>query len=277
VLPLRDENPTSRYPIVTIALILVCVAVYFLAQAGLNGDETVQTADGDFRIDSELRFNLELAAIPCEIAEGRPLTVEEIADTYGSENGGGIGNDAACDETSPGSSLFPHKLVHLAVVSSMFLHGGLAHLGFNMLFLWIFGNNIEDRLGHVLFFGFYVAGGIVATAGHIAVQSTSTIAIVGASGAVAGVMGAYLVWFPDAPIRTLVFLIVVDIEAKWFLAAWFLLQFFTASNSGVAWVSHVAGFMYGVTLGLLARRRTWDKTGGVGHGPYPHPGEILNH
>ena len=251
---------------------MACVGVYFFAQAGLRGNETLSTPDGEVRIDSNLRFNLQMAAIPCEISQGRALTIDEIAATYG----GPRGDDSACGLSSSSTPLFPDKLVLASVVSSMFLHGGLFHLGFNMLFLWIFGNNIEDRLGHLRFAAFYLAGGIVATAGHIAAGPSSTVAIVGASGAVAGVMGAYLMWFPDAPIRTLIFLVVADVRAKWFLAAWFIMQFFTAADSGIAWVAHVAGFGYGVLLGFLARRQTWDPTGGIGRGPYPNPGEIFS-
>ncbi len=271
MLPLRDENPTERTPIVTVLLILACVGVYLFAQAGLDGLSEVATPVGTVQVDSELRFNLEVAAIPCEIVSQRPLTIEEIANTYGP---GGI--DTACSNEPTGHAFFPDKRVMLAIVSSLFLHGGLAHLGFNMLFLWIFGNNIEDRLGHVAFAVFYITGGVVATVGHIMTQPTSTVAIVGASGAVSAVMGAYLVWFPDAPIRTLVFLVLVDIRARWFLLAWFVLQFFTAPNSGVAWIAHVGGFVYGVMMGLLIRRRTWDRTGGVGRGPYPHPTDYAN-
>jgi len=87
----------------------------------------------------------------------------------------------------------------------MFLHGGLMHLGGNMWFLWVFGNNIEDRLGHVLFGAFYILGGIFATIAHYLVQPSSTVPVVGASGAIAAIMGAYAVWFPDAPVRTLIF------------------------------------------------------------------------
>ena len=109
--------------------------------------------------------------------------------------------------------------------------------------------------------------------------------MVGASGAIAAVMGAYLVWFPNAPIRTIVIFVLRDISAKWFLGIWFVTQFFTGNESGVAWVAHVGGFAFGVLIGLVVRttdygtRRInrsddpleWDNTGGVGRGPLPHP------
>lgn len=270
MLPLRDENPTERTPVVTVLLILACVFTYLFAQAGLSGLDEVDTPIGIVEVDSQLRFSLEVAAIPCEISQNRPLSIEEIANTYG-------GNQSrnSCVQQPDSPSFFPGKHVLLAVLSSLFLHGSVTHLGFNMLFLWIFGNNIEDRIGAAAFLAFYIAGGIFATFAHIVVQPSSTVAIVGASGAISAVMGAYLMWFPDAPIRTLVFLVLVDIRARWFLIGWFVLQFFTGHSSGVAWVAHVAGFVYGVFMGLLIRRRTWDRTGGIGHGPYPHPTDFV--
>jgi membrane associated rhomboid family serine protease len=241
VLPLRDENPTRRVPVVTILLILANVAVYFLVQP--NSGDAVRSA----------RFSIERAAIPCEVVEGRPLSVGEIQDTYGA------GDDTACQgDEQAGPPLFPGKHVLLAVLTSMFLHGSLLHLGGNMLFLWIFGNNIEDRLGPVGYLLFYLAAGVVATVAHIAVQPDSTVPVVGASGAIAGVMGAYLVWFPNVPILTLfIFFIILfrQISAKWLLLFWVGLQFLEPfnPNSGVAWVAHVGGFVFGVVVALLLR------------------------
>jgi membrane associated rhomboid family serine protease len=284
VLPLRDENPTLRSPIVTIALILACIATWFVAQAGLEGTAEVQTEVGRFLVDDELRFSLEYAAVPCEIVQQRPLTLTEIQATY-------VAGDAdACQGDGAGPRLFPDKQVLAAAITSMFLHGGLFHLAFNMLFLWIFGNNIEDRMGHVRFAAFYLVGGIVATAGFVVSQPEGTVSLVGASGAVAAVMGAYLVWFPKAPIRTLVFLFLIDIRARWFLLFWFVMQFFTSPDAGVAWVAHVAGFVFGVVVGLVARAsrplllvprdradiRWWDPTGGIGRGPYAQPVGWMN-
>jgi membrane associated rhomboid family serine protease len=238
VLPLRDENPTRRVPVVTILLIVANVAVYFL----------VQPDTGD--VAGSARFNLERAAIPCEVVERRPLTIDEIRATFNA------GIERACDVGSASSpSPFPGKSVLLAVLTSMFLHGSLLHLGGNMLFLWIFGNNVEDRLGPVPYLIFYAASGVVATAAHIAVQPDSTVPVVGASGAIAGVMGAYLVWFPNAPIVALVFIFIQVIQAKWLLVFWVVIQFLEPfnPNSGVAWVAHVGGFVFGVLVALALR------------------------
>jgi membrane associated rhomboid family serine protease len=238
VLPLRDENPTRRVPLVTVLLIIANVAVYFL----------VQPDAGDAAGSAE--FSLERAAIPCEVVEGRPLTVDEIRATFNA------GDDTACDVGSAASPpLFPGKGVLVAVLVSMFLHGSLLHLGGNMLFLWIFGNNIEDRLGPIGFLLFYVAAGVVATVAHIAVQPDSTVPVVGASGAIAGVMGAYLVWYPNTPIVALIFIIISVVRAKWLLLFWVAIQFLEPfnPNSGVAWVAHVGGFAFGVVVALLLR------------------------
>lgn len=248
----------------------ICIATFVFAQSGRATIDEVSTDAGTFRIDSELRFNLEVAAVPCEIQQGRPLTVAEIGATYG------LGDETGCDPESDGPALFPDKLVFLSLLTSLFLHTGWLHLGTNMLFLWIFGNNIEDRIGHLPFAAFYLVSGIFATLGHVAAQPSSTIAVLGASGAVAGLMGAYLAWFPDAPIRTLVFLIVVDIRARWFLLGWFVLQFFTQSGSAVAWVAHVVGFGFGFLLALAVRGLFNDPTGGAGRGPYPHPSDWIH-
>jgi membrane associated rhomboid family serine protease len=270
VLPLKDENPTQHKPVATLAIILACAAIYLLWQP----TPTAETA-------ADLRFTFERAAVPCEVVEGRPLTVDELRATYQ------LGRIEACDVGSPDSPAgFPDKSVWLSVLVSMFLHGSLLHLGGNLLFLWIFGNNIEDHLGVPRFVAFYVVGGVVATLTHVALNLDSTVPMVGASGAIAAVMGAYLVWFPDAPVRTLVmflFITLVRVRARWVLGFWFVLQFFTSPNSGVAWAAHVGGFVFGVVVGLAVRtipglrnlmwrrafrrpeRRAWDPTGGAGY------------
>ena len=271
MIPLKDENPTHRRPYVTIAIIAACIGIYFLWQPSPFGDD-----------QDDLLFNLEHAAVPCELSQGHPLTVDEVRATYGQ-----FGRQDACEAGSPDSDeAYPGKSVWLAVLVSMFLHGSILHLAGNMLFLWIFGNNIEDRLGHVRYLLFYLVGGIAATATHVLLDMDGTLALVGASGAIAAVMGAYLVWFPDAPVRTLLvffFILVVRIRAKYLLAFWFVLQFFTAPDSGVAWAAHVGGFVFGVLVGLAVRASgaakravfardhrddAWDRTGGAGYGWY---------
>jgi len=244
VIPIKDYNPTTRFAWVTVGIIAINVVVYF----GVQQRETNPGA--------QERFSFERAAIPCELVKQRPLSLVEIELTQR-----GI-SDHACGIAAPegvaNRPLFPHKQVDLAILYSMFLHGSLLHIGGNMLFLWVFGNNIEDKMGPVRYAIFYLLSGVVATLVHVAVNPDSTVPLIGASGAVAGVMGAYLVLFPRVRIRTvfIFFLILIrDIEAKWLLLVWFVLQFFTGNSSGIAWVAHVGGFSFGVLVALLFRGR----------------------
>lgn len=249
---MADENPLRRVPWVTVLLVLACVWVFFTVQPiGRVGVDQV----GFERIQrQELVFSLDNAAIPCEVVQGRPLTVGEVEATF-------VGGDpSACgidQGMSPPAS--PGKRVWLALLVSMFLHGGVSHLVANMLFLWVFGNNIEDRRGPVVYLAFYLTAGVVATLAHIVSDPASTVPIVGASGAVAGVMGAYLVWFPDARIKTLVVVgpvLLRKVKAKFLLGLWFASQFLLVSaESGVAWAAHVGGFTFGVLMGLVWRGR----------------------
>ncbi len=245
VLPLRDFNPTRRTPVITYALILACVGTYLFAQSPVAG-----TAE-------DIRFTYEYAAIPCELTTGQPLSEVEIGATLAGEvDACGVGGEASPE-------VFPAKDVFLASIVSMFLHGGLLHLGGNMLFLYVFGNNIEDHLGRIRYLLFYLLAGVVATAGHVAIQLDSTIPVVGASGAVAGVMGAYLVWFPKAPVLSLIGIFPVPLPAFLVLGFWFMSQFAIDPSQGIAWMAHVAGFIFGVVVGLavrespVARRRAW--------------------
>jgi membrane associated rhomboid family serine protease len=164
-----------------------------------------------------------------------------------------------CVKDSSASEVFPNKNVLLAIVVSMFLHGSLLHIGGNMLFLWIFGNNIEDRMGRLWYLFFYLIGGLAAAGAHIATQSTSTVPVIGASGAIAAVMGAYLVLFPNTPIVTLFFLGFFvfwrDIAAKWLLLFWLVTQFFISPGQGIAWVAHIGGFAFGVVVAYALRSR----------------------
>jgi rhomboid family protein len=267
VIPLWDANPTRRIPFVTLVLIAVNVGVWYFVQP------QSETREG-------IEFSYEYAAIPCEIVTGQPLDEEEIGTTLF------LGDETACDVGSGrADQVFPHKHVWLAVLVSMFLHGSLLHLGGNMLFLWVFGNNIEDHLGRFRYALFYVAAGVVATLAHVAVQVDSTVPLIGASGAIAGVMGAYLVWFPLAPVVTLIGIIPVPMPAFLTLGLWLVSQFFIGPDDGIAWVAHVGGFAFGVAVAFAVResvrvrRRLWAadyRTASRGQwdnraGPRPRP------
>ena len=230
MIPLRDGNPTRRPAVVTLAIIVACVVVYFVVQP---------SPWASTRADAV--FNYAHAVVPVEVRTGRPLTPCEL-------------QTRACGTTGGDVAFFPHKRVYLAVVESMFLHGSVLHLAGNVLFLWIFGNNVEDRLGRVRYLLFYLAAGLVAAAAYVVVHPSSASPLVGASGAIAGAMGAYLVWFPRAKVLTLVSIVPLRLPAWLVLGAWFVLQFFTGPSSSVAWVAHVGGFAFGAIVGAVLGR-----------------------
>ncbi|HEU0123521.1 MAG TPA: rhomboid family intramembrane serine protease [Bryobacteraceae bacterium] len=165
--------------------------------------------------------------------------------------------------------VIPTRFQWMDVLTSIFLHGGWMHLIGNMWFLWIYGDNIEDILGHSQFLIFYLACGVAATVVHIVFNMDSRIPTLGASGAIAGVMGAYVVKFPHSRITTLVpvfvFLTTMEIPAYFILLYWFVIQFFSGigsvghshlSQGGVAWFAHIGGFLAGVLLILLMPTKT---------------------
>jgi membrane associated rhomboid family serine protease len=251
MIPIADENPVERKPWVTLALIVMCVVVYFSVQP--TGTPSIQWDGFVERIDQEdLRFVVENAAIPCELLHLRPLTEREYRATFVEGDG-----SACSDRDGPKHS--PGKSVVLALFLTMFLHGSIPHLFGNMLFLWVFGNNVEARRGWWRYLLLYLAGGLAATAAHVAIDPSSTVPIIGASGAIAAVMGAYLICWPTARIKTIVFLgplFLRKVEAIWLLLIWIGQQFFLVyDDSGIAWAAHVGGFVFGVGVGLWWRRR----------------------
>jgi membrane associated rhomboid family serine protease len=218
VIPLKDDIPTRRFPIVTVILIAINVIVYFALEQGLWGLGQV----GNERVT-------EYGAIPFEI-------------------------------TNPGEDVPgpPDQAPFwLTILTSMFLHGSLLHLAGNMLFMWIFGNNIEDSMGRLTFLAFYLLGGVAALGLQVAMDPDSTIPTVGASGAIAAVLGAYARLYPRARVVTVVFIIIfftiVTLPALLVLGLWFLLQLLPAfsepvgnAGGGVAYFAHIGGFVFGL-------------------------------
>lgn len=148
----------------------------------------------------------------------------------------------------------------ITLLTSMFLHGGLMHLAANMLFLWVLGDNVEDALGHARFVLFYVASGIAAALSHAAVEPGSTVPMIGASGAISGVIGAYLMLHPRAPISTLIVRTIVRLPAFVVLGLWIAFQFLNAAlagpgEAGIAWWAHIGGFFAGAILIVPMRQR----------------------
>lgn len=224
--PIRDLNPTRIVPAVTLVIIGLNLAVFFLWQPREDAEGAV--------------FLYERAAIACELTTGDPLTLNEI-------------DAGSCrDDARPAAEVFPGKNVWVAAVVSMFLHGGLFHILSNMWFLWIFGNNVEEAFGSLGFTAMYVAGGIAATAAFVAANPSETVPLVGASGAIAAVLGSYVVLFPAHRVLSWILIFFVPVPAALFLGIWFLSQFGIA-DPGVAWQAHVGGFLFGLLLTLPLR------------------------
>ncbi len=213
MIPLKDNIPSYRPPVITVALISINCLIYFLL---LSLGEGYQLA------------LVKWGTIPYEVTHGVELTPELSFS------------------------------IPLSLFSSMFLHGGFFHLAGNMLYLWIFGDNVEDQLGHAKFFIFYILCGLVASLLHIFTTPNSQVPMVGASGAIAGVLGAYMIRFPHARILTLIFfgffIRIVAVPALFVLGFWFILQLLYAlpsigsTSGGVAWFAHVGGFLAGIAL-----------------------------
>lgn len=222
MLPLKDDIPSRRFPLVTYGIIAVNVVI-FMFEATM-GSEQLQA------------FFQLVAVIPAEYTaflRGEPVPLLKLL---------------------------------VAPFASMFLHGGWMHLFGNMWFLYLFGDNVEDAMGHFRFLVFYLLSGLAATAAHIFVNPLSPIPIVGASGAISGVVGAYFLMFPTARVLTLVpvffFFDIVLLPAVVFIGLWFLFQFWSGLLSlavphmgGVAWWAHIGGFVAGLILAPVMRER----------------------
>ena len=231
MLPIRDLNPTRITPFFTIFLIAANVAVFFLLQPPVDQPEGAA-------------FLYEYAAIGCELTTGDALSIPEI-------------EGAVCSE-APALPAYPDKQVWLAAAFSMFLHGGIAHLLGNMWFLWIFGNNVEEAFGNLGYVAMYLFSGLAATAAFVLTNPDTTEPLVGASGAIAGVLGAYLVLFPTHRVLSLFFVFFVPVPAVLFLGLWFVSQF-GIQDVSVAWQAHVAGFVVGALIALPMRRFLLDR------------------
>lgn len=231
MIPIRDLNPTRRFPFFTILIIVVniLVFIYELGQQGIS-DNAIN------------RFYEVYGFIPCLITTTcPPPLVAELRILH--------------DPISPFVSLF----------TSMFVHGGWLHIAGNMLFFWIFGNNIEDLMGHFRFIVFYFVCGLIAAFTQIGFDPTSAIPSLGASGAIAGVLGAYFITYPKAPVDTAIFLLFVffvRLPAWVVLGLWIVLQFFNGvaavgapDTGGVATFAHIGGFIAGMLLVFIFRQR----------------------
>jgi membrane associated rhomboid family serine protease len=228
VFPLKDDIPTRSWPLATIALILLNAAA-FLYQFSLHGA-------GPSGAKAAQAFVSEFGLIPCRLT-------------------------GACAGAPDAPSVL------LTVFTSMFLHGGLFHIAGNMLYLWIFGNNVEDTLGHGRFVAFYLVAGAAAALAQTLINTRSHLPMIGASGAVSGVLGAYLLLFPHARVLCLVilgfFVRLIHVPAIIVLGLWAVVQFFSGylamavggGEGGVAWFAHIGGFLTGMALLFAFRPR----------------------
>jgi membrane associated rhomboid family serine protease len=160
-------------------------------------------------------------------------------------------------------ALAPYNI--MTIFTSMFLHGGYLHLAGNMLYLWIFGNNIEDALGHMRFIFFYFVSGLMAATFQFLYDPVSNVPMIGASGAISGILGAYLVLYPYARVKTLLIIIiffkVVELPAILLLTIWFFMQVLYSTNmDGVAWYAHIGGFIFGLLTAKLFVRKAGGKS-----------------
>jgi membrane associated rhomboid family serine protease len=279
VIPLKDNIPTLRFAIVTVLLIVINVGVFIWQQSFSSTSPSGQAPTVDFTADQVLserdQVNIEYGAIPYRLTHpGRSCAV-----TLTSTGPQTVEPEVVCEGTAAyATARADHQLAQLdheppwlvTVFTSMFMHGGLLHILFNMLFLWIFGNNVEDAMGRIKYVLFYLAAGVAALYTQAFIDPSSTLPTIGASGAVAGVLGAYAVLHPRAKVLTVIFIIffvtVIEIPAMVMLGLWFILQFIpaigqvaapgVAGTGGVAYFAHVGGFLFGLAVvKLLARRR----------------------
>jgi membrane associated rhomboid family serine protease len=245
VLPLKDSIPTERLPWVTILLIVVNVAVYFGLQGGGILDGPNQSTV------------VHWGAIPYEITHPGDLCDE-------------VGQAIACEgQQGVTGSASDQPPTWVTVFAAMFMHGSILHLAGNMLFLWIFGNNIEDSMSKIRFVLFYLLGGLAALALQVVVEPNAAVPTIGASGAIAAVLGGYLLRYPKSRVITVIFIVffftVIELPAMLVLGFWFLQQIVFGAlewgtpgggGGGVAYFAHIGGFAFGLAaIGLFAQRR----------------------
>jgi membrane associated rhomboid family serine protease len=248
MIPLKDDIPTRRFPVLTVAIIVICCVVYF-------GFEHGGWSLGDFGNQRVVDYG----AIPYEITHPG----KECAEVSG---------QVVCEGQPGVSGQAPDQPIwYLTLFTAIFMHGSLLHLAGNMLFLWIFGNNIEDSMSRWRFAAFYLLGGLVATAAQVAVDPNSAVPTVGASGAIAAVLGGYALLYPRARVITVIFIVifftVVELPALVVLGFWILIQLFlgatdlttpSGGQGGVAYFAHIGGFAFGLLLIRTFANRVQD-------------------
>jgi membrane associated rhomboid family serine protease len=233
--PISDENERGHGPaFVTLAFIALNIGVFILLQGAGSSQEGAD-------------FTYGYSAVPYEITTGTDLTTPQPIEVDGQPS-------EVPQEPGP-------VPIWLTLFSSIFMHGDWLHLGGNMLFLWIFGDNVEHRIGHVAYLVFYLLAGIVASFAQIFTNTDSIIPTLGASGAISGVLGAYLVMFPTNRVTVFVLRILVPVPAIVAIGMWAVFQFISgigaasvaAETGGVAYMAHIGGFVAGLLAGIIFR------------------------
>jgi membrane associated rhomboid family serine protease len=272
LIPLKDNVPTASFPLVTVLLIAVNVA-FFVWQLSYSGSKvSSEFAEKDIQLTERDENSVEYGAIPYRILHpGKDCAVTPDPSVPGEADIVCQGT-AEFDRAQQDQNVIPLDEApwYLTVFTSMFMHGGILHIAFNMLFLWIFGNNVEDAMGKIRYLLFYLLAGLAALYSQAAIDPNGTLPTIGASGAIAGVLGAYALLLPRARILTVVILIffftLIEIPAYVMLGIWFVLQFIPAvgqvavpdigGQGGVAYFAHVGGFLFGLALvKLFVQRR----------------------
>jgi membrane associated rhomboid family serine protease len=272
LIPLKDNIPTDHFPVVTVLIIAINVAVFLVLQGPSLSGEQVETRPVveygaiPYRVTHPGK-DCDLAPVRTEVVtpEGSAVAVQERVVCEGTPEFSAAQNRGELNQASEAPAI-------VTLFTSMFMHGGWLHIIFNMLFLWIFGNNIEDSMGRARFVLFYVLGGLAAVLAQILVDPDAQIPTVGASGAIAAVLGGYMLLYPRARILSIIFLFFfftfVEIPALIMLGIWLLLQFLPAigqlatpelggEGGGVAYFAHIGGFIFGLALiHLFAKRRS---------------------
>lgn len=276
LLPLKDNIPTLSFPVVTVLLIAVNVLVW-LWQLSLDDNPNSSTSPHVRGLSQSDEVVMELGAIPyrithpgkdCGVVVATPDAQDQVDDVIVCE---GTQAERQVDAVE-GTGIVPLEApaFWVTIITSMFMHGGWLHIIGNMLFLWVFGNNVEDSMGKLRFLLFYLLAGTVAVYAQALLDTQSTVPTIGASGAVAGVLGAYILLHPYARVVTLVLIVfvitLIEVPAVILLGLWFVLQFLpvvgqlgadVAGEGGVAYLAHVGGFIFGLaTIKLFARSRS---------------------
>jgi len=230
--PISDENERGHGPaFVTLAFIAINVLVFLFLQGAGASTEGAEFTYGYSAVPREITRNVDLVEDESITIDGQAVPIPQ----------------------EPGPSP-----IWLTLFTSMFMHGGWLHLGGNMLFLWIFGDNVEHRVGHLLYLAFYLVAGIIASFAQILVNTDSVIPTLGASGAISGVLGAYLVMFPTNRVTVFLFRFLVPVPAIVAIGLWGVLQVVSglaapAETGGVAYMAHIGGLVAGIAAGLLFR------------------------